>query len=71
MKKTVALLFLIISFCSEAKIITTDKIADIEIEFANADNETLVVFDYNDVLIEPVDLALLTINKSLSDKNSH
>lgn len=60
------LLFLVLS--TQAEIITTDKIDDIEIEFARADNETLVVFDYDDVLIEPVDLALLTINEDVSEK---
>ncbi|MDR2781063.1 MAG: DUF2608 domain-containing protein [Holosporaceae bacterium] len=50
------------------EIITTDKIEDIEIEFAKADNETLVIFDYDDVLLEPVDIALLSVNKNVSRK---
>jgi hypothetical protein len=53
---------------SEAKIISTDKIIDIEAEFAQADNETLVIFDYDDVLLEPVDAALLTENEKVSNK---
>jgi hypothetical protein len=61
-------MFVFISLVSEAKIITTDKISDIEAEFAQADNETLVIFDYDDVLLEPVDAALLTENEKVSDK---
>lgn len=65
--KIIFLLFSVICFCSEAKIITTDKIKDIEIEFAETDNETFVVFNYDDVFLDPVDIALLTINEDASD----
>jgi hypothetical protein len=53
---------------SQSKIITIDKIEDIEIEFTKADNEMLVIFDYDDVLLEPVDVALFTSNENISDK---
>jgi hypothetical protein len=68
MNKFFTLLFLFVTFYSNAKIITTDKIEDIEIEVAQADNETLVIFDYNDVLLELVDAALLTENEKVSDQ---
>jgi hypothetical protein len=44
-------------FFAEAEIITTDKIEDIEIEFALADNETLVIFDMDWVIWESTDRA--------------
>jgi hypothetical protein len=50
------------------KIITTDKIEDVEKEFTKADNQTLVIFDYDDVLLEPADLVLLTVNEDVSEK---
>ncbi|GHT90701.1 hypothetical protein FACS1894122_01650 [Alphaproteobacteria bacterium] len=50
MYKTVVLLLLLGVFSSEAKIITTDKIEDIENEFAKADEKTLGIFDCDDVL---------------------
>ncbi|GHU17835.1 hypothetical protein FACS189472_05290 [Alphaproteobacteria bacterium] len=58
MHKIIALLFLLGVSSLEAKIITTDKIEDIEVEFAKADNETLVIFDCDDVLIEAHDAIL-------------
>jgi hypothetical protein len=42
----------VIAFFAEAEIITTSKIEDIEKEFAKANNETFVIFDYDDVLLE-------------------
>ncbi len=46
-----------------AKIITTDKIEVIESEFACADRSTLVAFDCDEVLINPVDIVLLSRNE--------
>jgi hypothetical protein len=70
--KYIALMFAVaVAFTlltSEAKIIATNEIIDIEVEFAQADNETLVIFDYDDVLLEPVDAALLGENEKVSDK---
>jgi hypothetical protein len=66
--KYIALMFAFTLLTLEAKMITTDKITDIEIEFAQVDNETLVIFDHDDVLLEPVDAALLTENEKVSDK---
>ncbi|MDR0968191.1 MAG: DUF2608 domain-containing protein [Holosporaceae bacterium] len=54
-------ILLAFSYC-EAKMVKTDKIADIEIEFAQADDETLVIIDCDGVLIEPVDNVLKTQN---------
>jgi hypothetical protein len=68
MNKIFVFLFLFMAFYSDAKIITTDKIEDIEIEFAKTNNETLIIFDYDYVLLEPVDVALLTSNKNISKK---
>jgi hypothetical protein len=45
------------TFYSDARIITVDGIEDIEAEFAKADNETLVIFDYYGVLSESADTA--------------
>ncbi|MDR2781558.1 MAG: DUF2608 domain-containing protein [Holosporaceae bacterium] len=68
MNKIVTFLFSLITFYSDAKIITTDKIEEVEAELAKANNEMLIVFDCNGVLLEPVDAALLRANKEESKK---
>jgi hypothetical protein len=55
------------NFCSDAKVITTDKIENVEAEFAKADNETLVIFDLNDVLLEPIDLVSIQMLNAEND----
>lgn len=69
MLKIIINIFLcIICFQIDAIVITTNKITDIEIEFAKADNETLIVMDCNDVLIEPIDLVLTPVGKEIRNK---
>jgi hypothetical protein len=51
-----------------ATIITADNIKIIEDELLKATAENLIIFDYDDVLIKPVDEALQTINESVSEK---
>jgi hypothetical protein len=63
MRKIIALLFFVAAFHSEAKIIATNKINDIEAEFAKADNETLIALDCDDVLIELCDNILSSPNR--------
>ncbi|MDR0968192.1 MAG: DUF2608 domain-containing protein [Holosporaceae bacterium] len=61
-KICVLLLFASFFYC-ESKIISTDKIDDIEAEFAQADNETLVAFDCDAVLVEFCDNILKHPNR--------
>lgn len=50
--RIVCLIGLVLVSYAEAKIISTNKIEDIEVELARADNETLVIFDCNGVIWE-------------------
>lgn len=55
--KNFSILAFLLLFNLNAKIISTDKISDLEEEFSKADINTIIIFDIDQTLTEPVDRA--------------